>query len=97
MTLFSGPHFAAADGGGAGSVTANGSGRSTLVARVQARALPPQDGQLMSQGDEFEFQRGAATNPEQEQGPEGGQKREHADDGMTAVPRTLCFPGFLEF
>ena len=38
-------------------------------------ALPPQDGYLMSQGDEFEFQRGAAANPEQEQGPEGGQKR----------------------
>ena len=35
--------------------------------------LPPQDGQLMPQGDEFEFQRGAAANPEQEQGPEGGQ------------------------
>ena len=50
-----------------------------------ARALPPQDGHLMLQGDEFEFQRGAATNPEQEQGTEGGQKREHADDGMTGA------------
>ena len=34
---------------------------------VQARALPPQDGHLMSQGDEFEFQREAITNPEREQ------------------------------
>ena len=51
----------------------------------------------MSQGDAFEFQRGAAANPEREQGPESGQKREHADDGMTAVPKTLFFPGFLEF
>ena len=51
----------------------------------------------MSQGDEFEFQRGAAANPEQEQGPEGGQKREHADDGMTAAPETLRLPVFLEF
>ena len=53
---------------------------------VQARALPAQDGYLMSQGDEFELQRGAAAYPEREQGTEGGQKREHADDGMTAAP-----------
>ena len=66
-----------------GSVAVNGSGRATLVA--------------MSQGDEFELQRGAAANPEQEQGPEGGQKREHADDGMTTAPKTLRFLGVLEF
>ena len=59
--------------------------------------LPAQDGHLMSQGDEFELQRGATTNPERKQGPEGGQKREHADDGMTAAPKTLCFIGVLEF
>ena len=51
----------------------------------------------MSQGDEFELQCEAATNPEREQGTEGGQKREHADDGMTAAPKTLCFLGVLEF
>ena len=51
----------------------------------------------MPQGDQFEFQRGAATSPGQEQGPESGQKREHADDGMTAVPKTLHLLGFLEF
>src|SRR5690349_12878349 len=44
-----------------------------------AVTVPPQDGHLMPQGDEFEFQRGATANPELEQGPEGGQKREHAD------------------
>ena len=49
----------------------------------------------MSQGDEFEFQRGAATNAEQEQRTEGGQKREHADDGMTAAPETLHLRGIL--
>ena len=59
-------------------------------------ALPPQDGHPMSQGDEFEFQGEATTNPEREQGTEGGQKREHADDGMTASPKTLCFLAFLE-
>ena len=58
-----------------GSVAVNGSGRATLVA--------------MSQGDDFEFQRGAATNAEQEQRTEGGQKREHADDGMTGASETL--------
>ena len=51
-----------------------------------ARVLPAQDGQLMSQGDEFELQGEATTNPEREEGAEGGQKREHADDGMTAAP-----------
>ena len=59
--------------------------------------LPPQDGHLMSQGDEFESQRGAATNAEQEQRTEGGQKREHAGDGMAVAPKTLCFLGFLKF
>jgi hypothetical protein len=37
-----------------------------------AGALPPQDGQLMSQGDEFELQRSAAAYPERQQGTEGG-------------------------
>ena len=59
--------------------------------------LPAQDDHLMSQGDEFEFQRGAAAYPEREQGTDGRQKREHADDGMTAAPKTLCFLGLLEF
>jgi len=62
-----------------------------------ARALPAQDGYLMSQGDEFELQTSAAAYPERGQGTEGGQKREHADDGMTAAPKILCFLGVLEF
>ena len=51
----------------------------------------------MSQDDEFELQGEAITNSEREQGTEGGQKREHADDGMTAPRKTLCFVGLLEF
>jgi len=51
----------------------------------------------MPQGDEFEFQRSAAANPEQEQGPEGGQNREHAEDGMTAAPETPPLLGFWSF
>ena len=50
-----------------------------------ARVLPAQDGQLMSQGDEFELQRSAAAHPRREQGTDGGQKCEHTDDGMTAA------------
>ena len=64
---------------------------------VQGEALPAQDGHLMSQGDEFEVQGEATTNPEREQGAERGQKREHADDGVTASPKTLCFLAFLKF
>ena len=83
--------------GGAGSVTARGSGGATLVAMVQAKVLPAQDGQLVSQGDEFELQGEATTNPGRKQGTEGGQKREHADDDMTVVPETLPLQGFWSF
>jgi len=64
---------------------------------VQARALPVQDGHLMSQGDEFELEGEATTNPEREKEAEGGQKREHADDGMTAAPETLHLLGIFDF
>ena len=65
---------------------------------VQGEALPAQDGHLMPQGDELELQCGTAAHPEgEQQGTEGGQKREHADDGMTAAPKTLCFLGVFEF
>ena len=55
--------------------------------------MPTQDGHLMSQGDELEFQRKATTNPEREQRTEGGQKRKHADDGMAVAPKTLHLHG----
>ena len=42
--------------GSAGAVATNSSGRATLVEMAPTRALPPQDGQLMLQGDEFELQ-----------------------------------------
>ena len=51
----------------------------------------------MSQGDEFELQGEATTNPEREQGTEGGQKRDHADDGMAKVQEALHFLGGLTF
>jgi len=64
---------------------------------VQARALPAQDGKLVSQGDEFELQRSAAAQPEREQGTNSGQEDKHAYDGMTAAPKAPCFLRFLEF
>ena len=51
----------------------------------------------MSLGDEFELQRRAATNPEREQGTEGVQKREHADDGMTVTQEALNFLCIFDF
>jgi hypothetical protein len=42
----------------------------------------------------FKFQRGAAAHPEQKQGTDGRQKREHAHEGMAATLETLCFLSF---
>src|SRR5215218_639564 len=42
-----------------------------------ARALPAQDGHLVSQSNQLEFQRGAAAQPEREQGTDRGQKCDH--------------------
>ena len=42
-----------------------------------------QDGQLMSQGDEFEFQGEATTNPERE------QRREPRADRSVRMPMTV--------
>ena len=64
---------------------------------VQGEALPAQDGHLMSQGDEFELQGEASTTSEREQGTDSGQEDEHAYDGMTTAPKSLCFVGLLEF
>jgi hypothetical protein len=64
---------------------------------MQARALPTQDGRLMSQGDEFEFQRGTTANPEREQGTEGGQKRDHVHDGMGVARETLHVLDVFDF
>ena len=51
----------------------------------------------MSQGDEFELQREAITKPEREQGTEGRQKREHADDGMAGASKFYAFLAFWNF
>ena len=61
------------------------------------RSLPPQDGHLMSQGDELKLQRGAAAKAEGEQRSEGGKNCDHAHDGMVLVrksPVFLCLSDF---
>ncbi len=62
-----------------------------------AGALPTQDGHLVSQSNEFEFQRGAAAHPEREQGTDSGQKCDHADDGMGTAQETLHLHGVFAF
>ena len=43
-----------------------------------AGTLPPENNNLMSQGDELKLQRCAAAEAEREQGNESGQNRDHA-------------------
>ncbi len=54
-----------------------------------AGALPTQDGYLVSQSNELEFQRGAAAHPEREQRTDSRQKCNHAHDGMAKAQETL--------
>jgi hypothetical protein len=55
--------------------------------------LPTQDGHLVSQSNKLKFQRRAAAQPEREQGTDGGQKSDHARDGMAMVHETLHLLG----
>ena len=62
-----------------------------------AWALAPQDRYLVPQGDDFEFQRGAAAKAEGEQGDEGGKDRCHARDGMAEARKSPGCLSVLEF
>ena len=62
-----------------------------------AWALAPQDRYLVPQGDEFEFQRGAAAKAKGEQRDEGGKDCYHAHDGMAPARKSLGFLSVLEF
>ena len=62
-----------------------------------AGTLPTQDGQLVSQRNDFELQRSAAAYPEREQGSDSGQKRDHAHDGMAVVHETPHLLGVFDF
>jgi hypothetical protein len=52
---------------------------------------------MMSRSNELKFERGAATHPEREQGTDGGQKSDHARDGMEVVQETLQLLGGFDF
>jgi hypothetical protein len=62
-----------------------------------AGTLPTQDGQLVSQRNDFELQRSAAAYPEREQGSDSGQKRDHAHDGMAVEQGTLYLLAVFAF
>jgi hypothetical protein len=51
--------------------------------------LPSQDAYLMPKANEYEFQRGAATKPEGENGNDVRQNRDHASDSR--APKSLNF------
>lgn len=51
----------------------------------------------MSKGNELEFQGGAATKPEGEDGNDGGKNRDHARDGMAVARKSLASLGISEF
>ena len=59
--------------------------------------LPPQDAHLMSKGNEFDFQGGAATKPEGEDGNDGSKNRDHARDRTAVAQKSLAFLGLSEF
>ena len=46
-----------------------------------AGTLPPENNNLMSQGDELKLQRCATADAEREQGNQSGQNRDHAPRG----------------
>jgi hypothetical protein len=54
-------------------------------------ALSPQDGHLMSQGNKFKFQGGAAANTEFEDRNKRAENRHHVCDGTAAAGKTLVF------
>jgi hypothetical protein len=51
----------------------------------------------MSKGHELKFEGGAATKAEREDGKEGGHNRDHTQDGMAAVRKSLGLLDVSEF
>jgi hypothetical protein len=51
----------------------------------------------MSKGNELEFQGGAATKPEDEDGNDGRKNRDHARDRTAMAQKSLDFLGLSEF
>jgi hypothetical protein len=51
----------------------------------------------MPQANELEFQGGAAAKPEDEDGNDGRQNRDHASDDTAVAPKAVNFLGNSEF
>ena len=60
------------------------------------RALPTQDGHLVSQSNELKFQRGAAANTEFEDRNKGAENRHHDRDGMAGPQKSPVFLSLVE-
>jgi hypothetical protein len=58
--------------------------------------LPPQDGRLMSQGNELKFQRGTAAKTEFEDRNKGPENRHHRD-GTAGLRKSPALPQPMEF
>src|ERR1700730_14900812 len=59
--------------------------------------LPSQDAYLMPKANELEFQGGAATKAEREDGNDGRQNRDHASDDTAVASKSLTFLGNSKF
>jgi hypothetical protein len=60
-------------------------------------ALPPEDGDLVPQGDKLKFQAGAATKAEGKKRNESGKNRHHAQDGMAVARKSPAVLDLSEF
>jgi hypothetical protein len=59
--------------------------------------LAPQDGHLVPKGDEFQFQRSAATKAKREEGNDGRMNRYHADESRAVTQQSLGYLNIPEF
>src|SRR5258708_28943349 len=56
-----------------------------------ARVLAPQDGHLVPKGDEFQFQRTAATTDQREETNDGRHNRYHSDEATAATHQSFGY------
>ncbi len=68
-----------------------------MIASQTDEVFGSDNGHLMPKRDNLKFQRGAATNTEEEQGNQDRKNRAHAHDGMAATQKSLGFLRDSEF
>jgi len=72
-------------------------GAGSRASFAERPLLVPQDAHLMSKGNELEFQGGAASEAESEDGNDGGENRDHAHNGTDMARKSLGSLGISEF